>query len=158
MARLVGDEPFNDAERAAMYASARSLVGLEFRHQGRTAKGADCIGFGWLLMAPVVLQFRGIELPKPRADYGRTPWNQKLRAEMILYLGEPVAGEPRPGDYVTLRWRGEEHHVAMLLPHPERPLGIIHADNRAAGPQGPRVVEHGVDEAWRKRFVEWWRP
>ena len=55
-----------------------------------------------------------------------------------------------------MRWTGDAHHVGLIVPHPQREFGLIHADNTAAG--GPRVVEHGIDKFWRRRILEWWRP
>lgn len=153
--RLLGP-PFNDRGRAIMLAEARKLLGTPWRHQGRTTRGIDCLGFVWFTLARTVLRLHGLDLPLPRSDYGRTPHNGKLREGLILWLGEPV-GEPQPCDIVTLKRAGEEaHHVAIVTPHPHHGLGLIHADNGAAG--GPRVVEHGWDEQWDRCFVEAFRP
>ena len=152
MTRLIGDTPFTDGERAALIAEARSHLGMPWRHQGRTERAADCIGSVWLWMRTVR------PVATPRTDYGRLPSLGKLREGLTEYLGPSVADEPRPGDVVTLRWTGEEQHLALVVDHPEYGIGLLHADNNAPGAKGPRVVEHGVDAHWRKRITGTWRP
>jgi cell wall-associated NlpC family hydrolase len=157
MDRLLGPL-LTEAERAAVLAEAERLrlLPLPWRHQGCTERGADCRGFLWLAIARGLRATRGA-LQKPRADYGLTPFNGKLRAGLVEWLGEPIKGDPQPGDIVTMHWTGDAHHVAMVTTHPHYGLGLIHADNTAAG--GPRVVAHGWDpEVWERRFIEGFRP
>ena len=97
-------------------------------------------------------------MPQTRLDYGRTPYNDRLREGMVEYLGEPVAGPPLPGDVVMMRTTGPAHHVGLIVPHWHYGIGLIHADNSAPGEAGGRVVEHGVDVHWQARFLEWFRP
>ncbi len=151
-------DKLTDDERLVLIDEARKLVGTPWRHQGRTVAGADCIGFGWLVYAATLLICRGITLDKPRSDYGRTPSGGKLRAELVEWLGDPVDREPIPGDIVTIKWAGDERHLGIIVPHPQRDYGMIHGDNTAAGAEGPRVVEHGMDARWRARIVEVWAP
>lgn len=149
--RLLGP-PLDDAEREQLLANARAMLGMPWRHKGRRASGADCIGFLRLLIGTIR------HIPETRMDYGRTPHNGKLRAGMCEYLGEPVTGPMQPCDIVTMRWSGEAHHVGMIVPHWYHGVGLIHADNTAPGEAGGRVIEHGIDAAWRRRILEWWRP
>lgn len=139
-----------DAEREIVFANANAMLGTPYKHKGRKAKGIDCIGFLFLIFQSVR------EIPPTRLDYGRTPHNGKLRAGLIDYLGEPVTGPMCAGDVVTMRWTDDAHHVGLIVPHPQREFGLIHADNRASG--GPRVVGHGIDKHWQNRIIEWWRP
>jgi hypothetical protein len=154
MTRLIGEAPFTDGERALLIAEARKLLGMPWRHQGRRERAADCIGFGALVVGKVR------PIPPPRTDYGRTPYLGKLSEGMTEYLGPPVQGEPRPADLVTLAWgpNGQDRHLALVVDHPEYGIGLLHADNNAAGAKGPRVVEHGIDAHWRKRITGCWRP
>lgn len=154
MTRLIGDAPFTEVERAAVLMAARSMLGMPWRHQARSLGSADCIGFGWLAFNRVR------QILRPRTDYGRTPSAGKLREEMILYFGPPlpIGTEPIPADVVTLDWGHEERHLAIVTDHPDYGIGLIHADNRAPGAEGPRVVEHGIDKYWRNRICEVWRP
>lgn len=151
--------PLNVAERAVMFDEGRNLLDVPWRHKGRTTKGVDCIGLVYLTLARTLARCRGQRLPKPRDDYGRTPFNRQLRAGLIDWLGEPIIGDPMPGDIVTISWIGDEHHVAIVVPHPFYGRGLLHADNTAGGVKGPRVVEHGWDPVvWDRRVLEGWRP
>lgn len=152
MSRLIGDAPFTQEEREALIQHARTFIGKPWKHQGRRDAGADCIGWVWMFIQGVR------QAPTPRIDYGRTPSLGKLRAGLIEYLGLPVQGPPTPGDIVTLVWKSEEQHLALVTPHPAYGVGLLHADNHAPGLQGPRVVEHGIDRYWRRRITGVWRP
>lgn len=155
MKRLIGRR-LSKAERAVVIEQGRALLGTKWRHKGRSDYCVDCLGAIWLTLARALKITRGLVLPPPRNDYGRRPFNRELREGLIEYLGEPVAEPPQPGDVVSMRWTGNEHHVGLIVPHHFHGIGLLHADNTAAG--GPRVVEHGVDEVWRRRFLEVWRP
>lgn len=135
-----------------MIAAARSFLGAEWGHAKRLPQKMDCLGLGELSIAAV--------RPIPRApkDYGRLPHNKRLSAGLTEYLGEPITGAPRPGDVVTLRWTGEENHVAIVVDHPDRPFGLIHCDMHAPGSERGRVIEHGADQHWCRRIVQVWRP
>ena len=99
----------------------------------------------------------GIAL-QDRTDYGRTPYKRRLRSELARHFGDPV-DELTVGCIVTLRWIGEEHHVAIVADHPEG-MGLIHCWAAAPGAPsgGGRVVEHRLDDAWRSQIVEIFRP
>ena len=157
MTRLMGEAAFTDAERAVLFVEALKPVGTPWLHQGRTARGMDCIGYVHVVFARTLLQTRGIVLEAARADYGLTPSVEKLRAELDRFIGPPVKDVPRAGDVVSLRWRGDEHHLAIVVPHPYG-LGLVHADNTAAGAQGKRVVYHRMGPEWLRRVAEVRRP
>jgi cell wall-associated NlpC family hydrolase len=153
--RILGG-PLTDAERALLVTEARRLLGIPWKHKGRTERGLDCLGLIWLALSRTLLVVRDQALPLPRNDYGKTPFNGHLRAGLVEWLGPPVAGQPEAGDIITVRWVGDAHHVAIVGPHPHRRVGLIHADNTATG--GPRVVEQGWDYLWDRRFIEAFRP
>ncbi len=157
MTRLIGDTAFTDAERAVLFEEAHRLIGTPWRHQGRTERGADCIGYVWLVFARTLLRTRGTVLEMARADYGLTPAVDKLRYELDRFAGPAVDDAPQAADVVSIRWRGDEHHLAIVVPHPYG-LGLIHADNTAAGPQGRRVVYHRMGPEWLCRIAEVRRP
>lgn len=129
-------------------AAARSFLGASWAHQGRRPDRMDCIGLLTLSMAATG------RLLRDRTDYGRTPHKRKLREELISQLGNPVNGL-LPGDVVTIRWSGEEHHVAIVTDHPEG-LGLIHCWRNS--PYGGKVVEHRLDDQWQSRILEVFRP
>lgn len=142
--------PLSDDERRALITAARSLLGTPWKHQGRTTRGTDCIGYVGMAMAMVR------QIPPPPIGYGRQPTQRRLRAGLVERFGEPVKRDPIPADLVTIKWgkHGEERHLALVTDHPSYGIGLIHADNTACG--GGRVVEHGVDAWWRSRIVEVW--
>lgn len=153
MSRILPE--FTDEQRIAFVANARTMLGRPFRHQGRTLAGMDCIGFLGLCVARTL----GIGL-KPRSDYGRLPAQQKLERELTAHLGVPLAlgALPRefalqPAQVVTCTWYENPSHVAIVVPHPDYGVGLIHSYLNAQ-----KVVEHGVDAVWRSRIIGVWQP
>jgi cell wall-associated NlpC family hydrolase len=144
--RLV--EPLNAAERAALVAHARSLVGVPFKHRGRSRDGIDCVG-----LVQVCLQAVGREtqddLTYPRIPVPGLP---ALRDALIRHFGEPVK-TLAPGDVVAMRWTGDLSHVAIVGDYPYGGLSVIHAlalDRR--------VVETRLADPWPRRIAGIWRP
>lgn len=137
---------------ASFISAARSLLGATWAHQARRPDRTDCIGLLVLAMASCGRTLRD------RTDYGLTPHQRKLRSELLSHFGEPVEGIA-PGDVVTLRWTGEERHVAIVTDHPDG-LGLIHCWRNAPGAPvgGGKVVEHRMDDQWRRRIVDVFRP
>lgn len=128
-------------------AEARKYIGVKWRHRGRKPWAVDCIGL-------VVLSVRaaGIEM-RDRTDYGREPWKDGLRREMVDHFGAPVSAW-QPGDIAVMRW--EQHtepgHVGILTDYANGGLGLVHSFSRIA------VTEHRLDEAWRSLILEVYRP
>jgi cell wall-associated NlpC family hydrolase len=141
-----------DEQRHEFVAAARRFAGARWAHQGRRPGRMDCLGLVVLSLAEV-----GI-LVQDRTDYGRTPYNRRLRTELSSLFGDPVSNLST-GHIVTLRWSSEAHHVAIVTDHPEG-LGLIHCWANAPGSPigGGRVVEHRLDAGWRHRIVEVFRP
>lgn len=136
----------------ALVNAARSFLGATWAHQGRRPDRMDCIGLLVLSMAATGRVLRD------RTDYGMTPHHRKLRKELVDQIGNPV-DFPRPGDIVTLKWSGEERHIAIVTDHPEG-LGLIHCWRNAPGAPagGGKVVEHRMDAYWSSRIVDVFRP
>lgn len=133
----------------AFIKEARSFVGVKWRHRGRSKFGVDCIGLVVLSMAAVGHPMRD------RVDYGRNPWNDGLDREMREHFGAAVL-DMQPGDIVTMRGLGqpEPGHVGIIA-ECNGYLTIIHSYNADSNTV---VVEHGIDETWRKRIAEIYRP
>lgn len=134
-----------DSQKRELIEAARSFKGAAWRHQGRRSDVMDCIGL-------VVLSFKAIGFEfEDEVGYGRTPYNQRLRAALIKRLGDPVSPPLIPADVVTMRWNGEEMHVGIITDHPEG-LGLIHCSRVHKG-----IVEHRLSAEWAGRVVEAWR-
>jgi cell wall-associated NlpC family hydrolase len=143
--------PLTDAERAGMIAAARALVGVPFRHRGRSLRGVDCVGVVAMALAT---QGRGVEA---RAHYGRNPANDGLREVCQAHFGDPVA-ELQAGDVALLAWHDDErnrepNHVGVLFDHPNGGLAMVHALK-----QNNRVIAHRLEAQHFARIVEGYRP
>ena len=92
---------------------------------------------------------------RDRRDYSRTPWRDGLEQEMRDHFGDPIPWEQaRPGDVVLMRWdeRSEPSHVGILADGTCGRLSLIHAYSLT------RVIEHDVDDVWRSRILQVYRP
>lgn len=124
-------------------AAARECVGTPFVHQGRIPGIAlDCVGLG-----AVIAEKLNQPLQQTLA-YGRLPNNALLESwiERQTFITR-VHGEMMPGDVLLLRFLREPQHMAVYTGDT-----IIHAYQ----PMG-RVVEHALDDKWRKRIVRAYR-
>lgn len=156
MTRILG-EPFTDAERQQVIATARSFLGCPWKHQGRTRRGIDCLGL-------VALAYDSVRPVVDRQGYGRTPYNGALEASLREHFGPPVASAPvaladlKPADLLLMSWTSEPHHVAIVTPHPYG-VGIIHSysitPNNAGGGS---VVEHRLSDDYLPLIQMVFRP
>jgi cell wall-associated NlpC family hydrolase len=130
----------------AAIAEARTFIGCKWRHRGRSKYGIDCIGLVVLAMAA------GGMVMRDRLDYSRTPHMDGLEHEMVEHFGQPVEGL-QAGDVVLMAWDGsvEPSHVGLIGIN-GMGLTLIHSFSQIS------VTEHGIDEAWRKRFIRIYRP
>lgn len=126
-------------------AAAREQIGTAFHHQGRcSGVGLDCIGL-------LVHVARALGIPhEDSTAYGRWPRPHMLRAGLanagLISLGEV---KPKIGDVVeiTMTKPGRVRHVAIVTDR-----GLLHTYADVG-----KVVEHGLDEAWRSRIEGVWR-
>lgn len=127
-------------------AEARQYLGVKWRHRGRKPWSLDCIGLVIRAVAAGGLQM------VDRQNYGREPWNDGLRQEMRAQLGDPVE-DWQPGDIALISWDqgSEPSHVGVIGDYPDG-LSLIHAYSLVS------VCEHRIDEDWRKRIIEVYRP
>lgn len=90
---------------------ARSMIGVRFRHQGRSREtGVDCVG-----MLAVMLT----ELGYPIIDvegYRRTPAAEVIRATMLKNFDEIPVSEVGLGDIFIMRTGGvKPRHASVLI-------------------------------------------
>lgn len=142
----MGQKSLTNYDAGAAVAEARSYLGCKWRHRGRTRYGIDCIG---LVVASTAA---GGVIMRDRVDYGREPWNDGLEREMLEHFGEPVH-DWRPGDIAMMRWedRSEAGHVGIIADN-SYGLSLIHSHSMSS------VIEHDIDEHWRKLILEVFRP
>lgn len=129
--------------RAEILAEARTWLGTPFHHQGRVkGVGVDCVG---LIVG--VLRTLG-HAPLDQTGYGREPHAGLLEAALEAQLMRVALDAAQPADVLLLRFVREPQHVGLLT----EAGGIIHTYERVG-----RVVEHRLDEAWRRRLVRAYR-
>ena len=128
-------------------AKARSFIGTKWRHRGRGPNGIDCIG-----LAVIAVQHAGF-FANDRTNYGRWPWKDGLKEELKKHCGDPVKYW-KPGDIALMRWENMQApaHVGIIANYEFGGLSIIHSYSTIA------VTEHRIDEKWRKRIIEVYRP
>ena len=145
--------PLTDAERAGFIAAARDLVGVPFRHRGRSLRGVDCVGAVALALASVG---RSVQ---DRPHYGRNPVNDGLREVCRAHFGDPIpVADMRAGDIPLMAWHAdvrnrEPNHVGILFDHPNGGLAMVHALA-----QNQRVIAHRLEAVHFARILEAYRP
>lgn len=125
--------------------AARRYLGVPFLHQGRDPSiGIDCVG---LLVAAA--RDCGLQelAAHDFASYGRDPSNGELEARLRAAFGGPVSCCPLPGDVVSVDFKGQTRHVGVIGADGDR-LTLIHTYKAPA-----KVIEHGLDDKWRKRIT-----
>lgn len=136
-------------KRAEIVAVARTLLGVKYAHQGRVGHLAlDCAG------VPVyIAKHFGIPLTD-YTRYGRLPVPAEMRSALDAHLQRIQVAEMLPGDVVWMRFDAEPQHLGILGDYVHGGLSLIHAYNGAGL---NRVVEHRLDDQWRRRIVAAWR-
>ena len=116
---------------------ARTWLGTPFAHQGRVkGLGVDC---GGLLVC--VGREVGVEVADTPA-YSMSPDPEIFRSMLADYCYPISKDEMAPGDVVWISFAGEPRHVAFVTD-----IGLLHAWGRPG-----KVVEHRIDEVWRRRI------
>lgn len=132
--------------------AARRYLGVRFRHRGRTYRGLDCAGLGWLAYADC-----GVSLPDFQL-YGREPHKDGLTRRIAEVLGDPVSVVPVKrsdilvDDVVVMRFEHEPHHVAIVGDYVLGGLSLIHADGMAG-----KVIEHRLADDHIQRITHVFR-
>lgn len=123
--------------REEIVCAARTWLGTPFHHQGRLkGTGVDCAGL-------IVGVARELGLSAfDTTGYGRRPNTRELEAICHSEMC-PIAGEAGPGDVWLVEADGRPQHLAFATD-----VGLLHAYAPAR-----RVVEHGIDDRWRRRLI-----
>lgn len=123
---------------AELIAQARSLVGVPWRHQGRSEFGVDCIGFVSLSMRRAGLDLAAYLGIRDVTNYSRRA-DPELYRRVSMYC-QRIA-EPRPGCLIFFQFDGDRapRHFGIFT---ERDT-VIHANAMQQ-----QVVEHGYRAQW----------
>jgi cell wall-associated NlpC family hydrolase len=122
-------------DRQTVVDTARSYLGVKYRHQGRSRFGIDCLGL-------LVLVARDLWLfDADSNDYGRVPDGRKLQRGLEEHLD--TSSGLKLGNILLMRFEKNPQHLAIVTDR-----GIIHSHSYAK-----KVVEHGLDDVWKDRIV-----
>lgn len=139
--------------RAAVVAEGREWLGTKFVHQHSFKQAAcDCGG----LMRGIALELglaqlnRVYLLPEKLVAHSGQPDGVILQRACDEYLRRVAIADAQPGDMILIKFGRNPQHLALLGDYRHGGLSMIHA----LGPGGPgKVVEHNLDESWRRRIV-----
>lgn len=124
---------------------ARTWLGAPYIHQGRSRKGVDCIG---LIME--VGSDLGLTIPMIPKNYTTNPTGGMLVASCEAHLQKAAQDQVLQPGSIAVLWgftRGEPQHFAIVGQSAGK-LTMIHAFSKHR-----KVIEHGWDAFWMKRFV-----
>lgn len=133
-------------ERAAVVAAARGLLGVPFRHQGRSREGVDCGGVAIMIAHELGLSAFDISgyrrLP---AGVGGETIESVCRREMRVVDPAQAAA----GDVALFLFGRRPRHLAVIGDYYAGGLSLIHAYEPAG-----RVTENRFDADWRAMLFE----
>ena len=127
-----------------LIASARELLGLPFRHQGRSPSGkVDCAGVICHVAARSGIPYLD------QTGYPRQPGGSRLENALDNQpsLSRVPISQMAAGDILLMRFDGEPQHLALYTGE-----NIIHAYETMG-----KVVEHALTDTWRRRIVRAYR-
>ncbi len=132
--------------RAEIVAEARTWCGTKWAHQGRRKGiGVDCIGF----VSEVSRECGLIDVANESANYKRKPDGVTLRQKLEKYMQVIPLDVIQPGDVLLFSTSGLPDHVGLVGDYPAAgELSVIHAYVPAR-----KVIEHRLDETWRRKVV-----
>jgi cell wall-associated NlpC family hydrolase len=165
-AQLPADSSLLTAPSAAdIVAAARSYLGSQFRHQGRTRAGVDCAG-----LIICVAHDCGLYLDYQHVAYGKIFNGAITLRELTTYLDRVAASDLRPGDVALFAGSAAHAH----RPDPARHVAIVAGRQQETVSREPssgsplpvhgsltlihayaplgKVIEHRFDDAWRARL------
>ncbi|AMM23159.1 NlpC/P60 family protein [Variovorax sp. PAMC 28711] len=124
---------------AEVEATARQLIGVRYRHQGRSRDAVDCIG-----LVIVTRDILGLPNPELPVDYAPLP----IDDAMLVYCKAHMVSvtDMQPGDVVCLQYK-VARHMGILGTYPHGGLSLLHA--RSMHPR--KVDETAFNEAWRRQ-------
>ena len=140
----------NKLTRSEAVAEARTWLGTPFHHQA-SVKGAGCDCIGLIKGVGTALTLVDYDPSSPEAqafaNYSMLPNSRRMREGLTTWLVETPVPEATLADIYFMAWGREPQHVALITDK-----GIIHSYSGVG-----KVVEHALDEDWRRRIVAAYR-
>jgi cell wall-associated NlpC family hydrolase len=128
--------------RDQVVAEARRWIGTNWRHQGRSARGVDCLGL-------IVMVANAFGVPvRDRTDYARDPTSSALLVSLRSHLVFVRPDENHVGTVGIFRQVKTPCHVGILTTR----NGMLHVVHGRAGVQ--TVIEEQVEGAVDLHLVE----
>ena len=126
--------------------TARTAIGVPFRHQGRSLRGLGCVG-----LLVFVCDRLGVSVAD-REGYPARPSNGLLEGAFSEHVASGVllrveVTKMQPGDFLMMRFMKEPQHLAILAGDT-----IIHSYMTVG-----QVCEHRFDTRWRSRVIAVYR-
>lgn len=96
--------------RSTIVSTARSFLGVRWRHQGRSRDGCDCVG----LVAAVA-----DELGMLPGDFSVPPYRREPGPELLVYFDRYLDRIPihsiRDGSIVLFAFMGQPYHAGIMV-------------------------------------------
>jgi len=129
---------------------ARAWLDTPFHHQA-SVKGAGCDCIGLIKGVGTTLKLVDYDPASTQAqsfaNYSMLPNSRRMREGLATWLVEIPVAEAMLADIYFMAWGREPQHVALVTDK-----GIIHSYSGVG-----KVVEHALDESWRRRIVAAYR-
>lgn len=139
-----------DSKVNNLISECRTYLNVPWRHQGRSRRGVDCVGF--LLLS---LKSIGVDMLEIKG-YSRHPDGVELKKVMDrqpnMRMLQP-SDKMKVGDIVLFRIRREPQHVALIVPSSTSDFGMIHSYNGGER----KVIEHDFVDYWKHKIVSTYR-
>lgn len=117
---------------------ARGLLGVKYRHQGRSREGVDCIGLPVCVRAELGLPTLDVE------GYARRTTDSEMLDFCRSHMREVRRDQLAPGDLLVCM-HDVTRHMAIVADYPGGGLSIIHAHL-----PNKKVVECRLDDQFMK--------
>lgn len=139
------------ATRAQILLEARKWLNTPFAARGRTlGQQLDCVGLPLMVAEALGLRDKsGMPLNgSTYTTYSDQPVGSFVNDACMAHLVYKPVREMEPGDVLTMSIPDSPCHVGIVGEDSKRRITIIHAYAGGAA----KVVEHLLDEKWRRRI------
>jgi len=145
--------PIKKIKKEDIIEEARTWLGTPYRHQGRVkGVGCDC---GGIVIG--VAKELGIEI-KDYEGYGKMPHGGTMKKLLDSQFQSVPIEEVQIGDILLMKIVRDPQHLALVTDY-----GMLHCytqlgrGKQKKATNAGRVVEHRLDEFWKKRILKIYR-